>query len=138
MKALTAILALLLLSVVFVPAFAGAQGTSTSIWAGAPCAGGGNTPTDKCGLCDALIVASNIVQFLFQVAFPLTVGFIVYGAIRMMVSGASGEKIEEGKETIKNAILGLVIVLCSWLIVSEFLHLLSGNGVNIPWATITC
>jgi zinc transporter ZupT len=138
MKALTVILALLLLSVVFVPAFAGAQGTSTSIWTGAPCAGGGSTPTDKCGLCDALIVASNIVQFLFQVAFPLTVGFIVYGAIRMMVSGASGEKIEEGKEIIKNAVLGLVIVLCSWLIVSEFLHLLSGNGVNIPWATITC
>ncbi|MFA6407539.1 MAG: hypothetical protein WCV80_02430 [Candidatus Paceibacterota bacterium] len=115
---------------------ASAQTIVTSIWRGAACATG-DVPTGECGLCDAIVVAKNIVQILFQFAFLIAVGMMVWGALQMVIAGGDEGKITDAKATITDAALGLAIALGSWLIVNVFLNLLGGSS-PLPWATISC
>lgn len=112
-----------------------------NIWEGAWCGGtsiittGG--PTGPCGFCDGLIVASNIIRFLFQISIVIAVGMIIWGAFQLMTAGGSEERVSGGKKTITAALTGLVIALAAWLIVNELLHLLSGRA-DFPWSQISC
>jgi hypothetical protein len=96
-----------------------------------------NVAAGGCSLCDGLQVAVNIVNDLTTLAIVVTVGMIVFGAIRLMLSGGSEQAVKGAKGTITSAVIGLVIVLCGWLIVNTFIHILSGN-VDFPWANVTC
>lgn len=106
------------------------------VWEGTSCGGSGG-PTGSCGLCDALIVASNIIDDLFKVAILVSTVMIIYGAVRLMTSGGSEKSVSEGKDAIKNAVIGLVIALAAWIIINTLLHILTGNP-NLPWNKISC
>jgi len=91
-----------------------------------------------CSVCDSIIVASNIVN---NIAVPLgiilAVVFIVYGALRMMTSFGSESNFGEARKVITSAVIGLVIILCGWLIINTVFHILTGS-INFPWAQIQC
>ncbi|MCL4404317.1 pilin [Patescibacteria group bacterium] len=98
---------------------------------------GTSTPAG-CSICDGVIVASNIVN---NIAVPLgiiaAVVFIVYGALRMMTAFGSESNFGDARKIITSAIIGLVIILCGWLIVNTFFHIITG-GIDFPWAQIKC
>lgn len=139
MQPLKILLALFILFVVISPTIVSAADIfKIKIWEGTSCAGsGGGGPTSSCSLCDALIVASNIIESLFKVAILVSTVMIIYGAIRLMTSGGSENSVTEGRDAIKNAIIGLVIALAAWIIINTLLHILTGTP-NLPWNKITC
>ena len=101
----------------------------------------------SCNLCDALQVFKNIVNILFTIAIPLAVALIVYGGIRVMTSGGSEQNISEAKNIITSALIGLVIALAAWVIVSVILSVIAqssfptttGGSINFKfWNDITC
>ncbi|MCL4498991.1 MAG: pilin [Chloroflexi bacterium] len=98
---------------------------------------GTSTPVG-CSVCDGIIVASNVVN---NIAVPvgtiLAVVFIVYGAFRMMTAFGSEGAFGDAKKIMTSAIIGLVIILCGWLIINTVFHILTGN-INFPWAQIKC
>ncbi|MGC9602859.1 MAG: pilin [Minisyncoccia bacterium] len=96
-----------------------------------------NVSSRGCSLCDGLTVAINIVNDLTTFAVIATVGMVVYGAVRMMLSGGSEEMFKEAKGIITKAVIGLVIVLCSWLIINTLIHLILGR-VDFPWNNVQC
>ncbi len=106
------------------------------IWKGTS-NGGCNTSATGCSLCDGVKVAVNIINIMTELAVILTVGMTVYGAIMLMISGGSEERVRKGRGIITSAVIGLVIVLVGWLIINTVLHLLTGN-INFPWADIQC
>ena len=88
-----------------------------------------------------LVVATNIINLLTQVALSLAVLMMVWGGIQLAIAGGSEEKVAEGKKTLTQAVIGLAIVLASWLIINELLKLLAGTTGNtnfLPWNQITC
>lgn len=91
-----------------------------------------------CSVCDFVIVAGNIVN---NIAVPFgiiaAVAFIVFGAIRMMLSFGSQSAFGDARKIMTSAVIGLVIILCGWLIVNTAFHILAG-GINFPWAQIQC
>ncbi|MEX2436812.1 MAG: pilin [Candidatus Paceibacterota bacterium] len=91
-----------------------------------------------CGLCDAFKVGANITDFMINIALLLGVLMTVYGGFLMMTAGSSQEKYSRGKSAITWAIIGMIVVLSSWVIVNTLIHVLAGEGVNVPWATISC
>lgn len=114
----------------------------TNIWEGAKCGattaiGSSGGPTGPCNLCDGLIVVSNIVQFLWGIATAIAVAMIVWGALQLMTSGGSEERVSKSRKTMTAAVTGLAIALVAWLFVNELLQLLSGNP-SFPWSQITC
>ena len=98
---------------------------------------GTSTPVG-CSICDSVIVASNVVN---NIAVPLgiiaAVVFIVYGAFRMMTAFGSESNFGDARKIITSAIIGLVIIMCGWLIVNTLFHVVTGR-LDFPWAQIKC
>lgn len=111
---------------------------TSGIWAGTNC----NVSEAKrpCDLCDASIVGINIVNTLLKIAIPIAVGMIVAGAIVLMVSAGNESKVETGRSMITNAVIGLIIAMCTWVIVNTVIHVLADEGqFNIKiWDRPTC
>lgn len=112
-----------------------------NIWKGASCGASSpittGGPTGPCNLCDAIVVASNIIFNLFVIAIIVSVLMIVAGGIVFMTGGASESKLSLGKSMMTNAVLGLAIALAAWLIVNTLLSFLTGNP-TLPWNQISC
>lgn len=100
-----------------------------NIWEGTGEAGGEscNKAEGGCSFADFERVFLNILKFLFIIAIPIAVGMIVFGAFQMVISGGSPEKVKQGKDTMVKAIIGLVVVLASFLIVKTLEFVLRGG-----------
>jgi hypothetical protein len=118
-------------------------GAGKGIWKNTQCAefsseGG---PTIPCDFCDAIIVAKNIMDYIIKYVIVIGGIMIVVGGVFLMISmGPSGSKDLYGKgiKSIRRAVIGVVIALFSYLIVSQFLHILTGDINKLPWTSISC
>lgn len=57
---------------------------------------------------------AGIIEWVLGIVSLLTVGMIVYGGIQYIISGGEEKGKIAAKETIKNAIIGLIIVVLSY------------------------
>lgn len=92
-------------------------GVATIAYAQAPlvptCAG------DDCGAADFFILLDKIIKyFVFTLAVPVATIAIVYAGIIMASNPGKEGKRTEGKEIIEAAVIGLVLVIGAWLIVT--------------------
>ena len=129
----TVLVSIILYGLLFTPVMA--QGGP--IW-------GGRNPVEcnqpdkgPCEPCDALKVATNIVDFLIEIALVIGALMIVYGAILMMVSAGSQERYRKGKSAVTSAFIGVFIALTSCIIINTILHVLACEAA-FPWAKIAC
>jgi NADH:ubiquinone oxidoreductase subunit 6 (subunit J) len=60
----------------------------------------------------------DIIQILLTFAGPVAVLFVVVGGFYYITSGGNQERAEKGKQTLLNAIIGIVIVVLSYTIVT--------------------
>ncbi len=60
-----------------------------------------------------------IVNFLVGIASLVAMGYIVYGGVRMVTAFGDDGVLKSAKDTMTNAITGLVIVLLAYLIVTS-------------------
>ena len=121
-----------------------ASAASINIWAGTgPTTGSDagktcNVAASGCSLCDGLKVAINVVNIITTLAVVVTVAMVIYGAIRLMLSGGSEQAVKDARGIITSAIIGFIIVLCGWIIVNTFIHIISPSGVDFPWNNVRC
>lgn len=90
---------------------------------------GSMTPCSS--LCDLIQTAINIVYFGMTLAlFVIAPVVIVIGAIMVMLAGANPEMLGKGKKAITGAVIGIVIVLCAYLVVSTVISVLNISGIG--------
>ncbi len=63
-------------------------------------------------------IALNIIEMVLQIIGYLSVGFIIYGGYRYMISAGSADGMVKARKTITNAIIGLVLSVLSVTIVN--------------------
>ncbi|PIR96862.1 MAG: hypothetical protein COT91_04335 [Candidatus Doudnabacteria bacterium CG10_big_fil_rev_8_21_14_0_10_41_10] len=63
-------------------------------------------------------IIGAIVKFLLAIVFIVALVFLVIGGFRYIVSQGNEEGVEKAKGTITNAIIGIVVVLLSWIILT--------------------
>lgn len=68
------------------------------------------------------------IEFVIQLSGLICVLYIVIGSYEYII-GSSYDNKQQGKDTIKNAIIGLIITLLSWIIVNIVQVALTGNNV---------
>ncbi len=78
-----------------------------------------------CQFCHFFIMLDDIVDFILLKIVPL-VGTImlVVGGIMFYFAGTSPQSLSRAKSILTSAIIGLVIIYCSWLIVNTILDVL--------------
>lgn len=76
-------------------------------------------------LCTANInnTLPGVINILLFVAFVAALVFLIYGGIRWIISGGDKEGTAKAKGTVTAALIGLAIVLGSWILVNIVLGL---------------
>lgn len=82
------------------------------------------------------VITTGINVLLF-VAFVTALGFLIFGGIRWIISGGDKENTAKAKGTITSALIGLVIVLASWILLNIVVRLFNlGNISNLQLPTL--
>ncbi|MCX6720372.1 MAG: hypothetical protein NTW11_01030 [Candidatus Staskawiczbacteria bacterium] len=126
-----------LLSIIFVPFLATAAfvqcGNGTPIYD----ASGSCTSNCPCGICDFFKMLSTIYSFIvWDIAMPLAIIAIVIGGIMMMISAGNPDLMGKGKTMLKTAIIGLVLVLGSWIIINLVLTAIGYKDIS-TWSSFS-
>ncbi|MEK7162886.1 MAG: hypothetical protein AAB696_01195 [Patescibacteria group bacterium] len=99
-----------------------------------PC-GPGITGATSCNFCHLLTLGQNIINYALIIVFPISAVMVVVGGGYILTAGASESNVSKGKEILTAAIVGLIIALCSWLIIDIIIRAIS-NDTNTNWYEI--
>lgn len=83
-----------------------------------------------CGIGDLVGGIFLIVNFLLGSATLVAIGYILFGGVRMIVAAGNENQIKDAKSTITNAIVGLVIIILAFLIVTSVTSYLTGQSLT--------
>lgn len=90
----------------------------------------GNLPPCT-SLCDLIDTAINVIYFGITLAlFVIAPIVVAIGAIMIMLAGANPGMLESGKKALVGAVIGIAIVLCSYLIVNTVITVLNITNVG--------
>jgi hypothetical protein len=68
------------------------------------------------GLSDIPLVIVHLIDLVTKIAGTIAVGFLVYGGFQYVASGLTEQK-EQAKNSIKYAIIGIIVTFLAWKIV---------------------
>jgi len=106
---------------ILLPAFASAQVTGGVI----PSGGKINLPLIGGGVFNDVVV--YIINILIAIVAVIAVLFLIWGGFRYITSAGNDEIAEGAKKTIQNSIIGLVIVILSYTIITVVSNALFGR-----------
>lgn len=75
-------------------------------------------------------VLGQLVTFAFVVAVVIALAFLIYGGIKWMVSGGDKTALEEARNHIVAAIVGLVIVFLVYFVLNLVIQFFTGRGLQ--------
>lgn len=68
-------------------------------------------------ISDIWLVAAAVIEMLLRVGTLISIGFIVWGGIQLITSQGEPGSVKSARETIQNAIIGLVITILATVFV---------------------
>lgn len=105
-----------------------------------PCGPGKGGINESCNFCHLLTLGQNIINYAMMIVFPLSAVMIVVGGGYILTAGASESNVAKGKEILTAAVVGLLIALCSWLIIDIIIRATGstffGTGNSPQWYEI--
>lgn len=63
-------------------------------------------------------LAFKIITAILEVAGVIALLFVIVGGFKYIFSGANEELAESGKKTLLNAIIGVIVIVLSWTLVT--------------------
>ncbi len=81
---------------------------------------------------DPRLIAVRLINVALEFLAILMLVMVVWGGFQFLLSGGKQENMQQAGATIRNAIIGLIIILCSWAIVqfviSSFVGAINGTS----------
>ncbi len=74
----------------------------------------------------------TVINWLLGVAFAIAVLFLIIGGFQYITSAGNEEAAEKGKGTAVNALIGIVIIVLSYVIVNVVANLVGNAGTGAP------
>lgn len=91
---------------------------------------------NECDFSDIFRTVNNIIYFLITIVFiPVVVIMFMYAGYTYITAGGDSKKVVKVRSLLKHIVLGMVIILCAWLIVRTFMSVLvrdTGPGEVSP------
>lgn len=87
-------------------------------------------------------VLQNLIQLAVSLGVIMCVMWIAYAGFSLMVSGGNPQALSEGKNRAMNAVVGILVILCAWLIVDFVMKVVYeptktfDGGTFGPWNAI--
>ena len=70
----------------------------------------------------------NIVRIMLMFAGIVAVAFVVIGGYQYVTSAGNEETAEKGRKTVVNAIIGIILIVLSYVIINVIANLVSTNS----------
>lgn len=126
---------------VFMPLLVQAQGLVPACRVGDPNCANAYNP-DNYGACELVQLANNIISFGIALSSIIMTIILVYAGYLLVTSGGNAGTIKKAKGMFTNIVIGLLILLSSFLIVNTILIMLVGGspsaGKILQWNNIPC
>lgn len=90
------------------------------------CAGG----RDGCTIPDLIRTAIRVINFFVGASWLVAVFFVFWGAFGLATSYGNPEKIESGKKTIQNAIVGFFLIMIAFILINWLVMVLGGYTIQ--------
>ena len=79
----------------------------------------------------------TVVTFVFIVAVIIALGFLVFGGIKWVTSGGEKTGVEEARNHVVAAVVGLIIVFLSYFVINLVVYFFTGASLfNITIPTL--
>lgn len=94
-----------------------------------------------CGACELVELAHNIINFFIYLAIVIATLLFMWAGILYVTSGPNPDNIKKAHKIFFNVLIGLVIVLASWLIVDTLIRVIVKDVPRdsiAPWAAVLC
>jgi hypothetical protein len=94
-----------------------------------------------CSACNLVSMANRVIDWLVGVLIVLFAVMIVIRGFGLVTSRGNPGALSEAKETLINAIIGLLIILAAWIIVDTLMRGLNVQGMSggpLPWSRVQC
>ncbi|MEK9186221.1 MAG: hypothetical protein AAB885_01400 [Patescibacteria group bacterium] len=86
----------------------------------------------ECQFCHFAELIGRVINFGLKLVIPIGVVFIAWGGLEILTAAGSTEKAKKGKDILTAAVIGIVIALTAWLLLSTLLQIITGQGFT-PW-----
>ncbi len=70
---------------------------------------------------------SDVIFIILSILGTIFLLLVIYGGINWMMAGGNEQNVERGKETIKEAIIGLIVVVGAYALTYFFVKILGGK-----------
>ncbi|MCL5795055.1 MAG: pilin [Patescibacteria group bacterium] len=94
------------------------------------CEEGKDDPKTCCGVNAMLQIIINVSQIVLSLTGSAALLMFVYGGIMFIIAGGAQDKISKAKDILKGSVIGIVIILCSWIIVNTVISALTDGKVT--------
>ncbi len=74
-------------------------------------------------------LATQIINLMLMFAGIVAVFFIIIGGYRYLTAGGNSEQVEAGRTSVTNAIIGVVIIILSYVIINVIVNLVGSGAV---------
>lgn len=91
----------------------------------------------NCNFCSLAQTVDNVISFLIALMVIIAVILLAYAGLRIATSAGDTSRVKEGKQLFFNVVIGLVIILASWMIVDTLLKALTGSDMGV-WNPVDC
>ena len=85
---------------------------------------------NSCGLSQVFQVIVNVSQLILAFTGSAALLMFTYGGILWIIAAGNQERIQKGKTAITSAVIGIAIILGSWLIVNTLIVIITGGEVG--------
>jgi len=94
------------------------------------CEQGNDNPDTCCGLNAMLQILINVSQIILSLTGSAALLMFMYGGITFIIAGGAQDKISKAKDILKASVIGIAIILCSWIIVNTVISALTDGTVS--------
>lgn len=101
-----------------------------------PC---GSTGQDSCTPCHLFQTAKNLIDLvLYGITGPIAAFMIVLAGGMMLLGGGNPAMFSQGKTMLTNTLVGVLIILLSWVLTNFLIKSLIRGGQGDNWNEFTC
>lgn len=98
-----------------------------------------------CGTCELIETGNTVLSFIITVMMSVASLLFVYAGFLMVTSGGDVSAYNKAKGIFTNVLIGIIIMMCAWLIIDTVLKTFLEDGAGVagntrfgPWNTVDC
>lgn len=92
----------------------------------------GEAKVAGCGVNQVMTVVVNVSRLILGTIGSVALLMFIYGGITFMTAAGNTQRVEQGKTILINAVIGIAIVLFSWVFINTLVAALTTGEINNP------